>query len=54
MFRSIDHLYHYLKGSWKRAVVIKTERASKSKRETEGARGKKLIMGFFMWNDHFI
>lgn len=54
MFRSIDHLYHYLKGSQKRAVVIKTERVSKSRREAEGARGKKLIMGFFMWNDHFI
>lgn len=54
MFRSIDHLYHYLKGSQKRAVVIKTESTSESRRETEGARGKKLIMGFFMWNDHFI
>lgn len=54
MFRSIDRLCHYLEGSQKRAVVIKRERASKSRRETEGARGKKLIMGFFMWNDHFI
>lgn len=38
MFRSIDHLYHYLKGSRKRAVVIKTESEQKQERDRESER----------------